>query len=222
MTEPDIQRYLDRIELQHSIRPKFTSLAAALLEKLDSAHGLMKDLPALYDVYTAAGKQLDAVGETLGVIRKDIPELVPNINAVPDDGLFRAILLCKIAQDNWDGTNEGLEEIWDATARRLFEMQYSDNQDMSIDVTVMGHVEPDVAVLLDNEYIIPKPAGVRLNTTVHEEDNFEHLLCAGIALYGSSVIDFGTAAMPDLTGIYLADETDTMLADENGTAIGDE
>ena len=46
---PDIKRYLDRTESQHIIRPKYVAAVTALLEKLDAAHGIAKDIPALFD-----------------------------------------------------------------------------------------------------------------------------------------------------------------------------
>lgn len=219
----DIERYLNRVEIQHRLRPKFIALATDLLERLDSAHDIMKAVPSLYNVNTAVGEQLDKIGEMIGIIRKDIPELVPGITPadIEDDELFRTIILSKIAQDNWDGTNEGLNEIWETTAARSFEIELKDNQNMSIDVTIMGDVDDAVATLLDNEYIVPKPMGVSIDTFIHVDNDFELTkIYSGVALYGVGTNYLGTTTQPDLTDLNpLYDETNALLLDENGTFL---
>ena len=223
MADADIQRYLDRIEMQHSVRPKYMAVVTELLEKLDSAHGIMKAVPELYNVETAVGVQLDVVGELVGVIRKDIPELIPDITAedVEDDDLIRTIILCKIAQDNWDGTNDDLIDIWETTASRLVDIDYIDNQDMTVDVIVEGPVDYEVAKLLDSEYIIPKPMGVTMHTTVDTQNDLEAAKkYFGVALYGAVQNYLGETDEPDLSGIDpLCDETDAMLLDETWTLL---
>lgn len=216
----DIERYLNRIEIQHRLRPKFIALATDLLERLDSAHDIMKQVPSLYNVNTAVGEQLDKIGEMIGIIRKDIPELVPGITPedIEDDELFRTIILSKIAQDNWDGTNEGLNEIWETTAARSFEIVLKDNQNMSIDVTIMGDVDDAVATLLDNEYIVPKPMGVSIDTFIHVDNDYSLTkIYSGVALYGVGTNYLGETTQPDLTDLNpLYDETNALLLDENG------
>lgn len=80
-----------------------------------------------------------------------------------NDDLFRYVLLAKIVQNSWDGTNENFKEIWDATMSGKMEASYYDNQDMSMDVKIAGPTEPLMVELLLHGYIVPKPLGVRMN-----------------------------------------------------------
>jgi len=221
MADEDIQRYLDRTESQHIIRPKYIAAVTALLEKLDAAHGIAKSIPGYYDVATAVGEQLDTIGEIVGVIRKTIPLYVPNVTEVPDDDLYRTIILSRIIQNNWDGTNEGFYEIWEATAATLFPVIYHDKQDMSIDVTILGEVDDHVADLIAYGYIIPKPMGVGMNTSILVENKpGEERLYAGTAMYEADIFNLGTVVMPDIESLVpLVDELNVIMMDENGVLL---
>lgn len=218
---PDIKRYLDRTESQHIIRPKYVAAVTALLEKLDAAHGIAKNIPGLFDVATAVGEQLDVLGDIVGVKRKAIPLYVPNVTDVPNDDLYRIIILSKIIQNNWDGTNEGFYDIWEATAATLFPVIYNDNQDMSIDVTILGEVDDHIADLIAYGYIIPKPMGVKTNTSILVENKpGEEQLYAGTAMYEADIFNLGTITSPDVESIVpLVDELDVVMLDENGIVI---
>lgn len=221
MADEDIQRYLDRTESQHIIRPKYIAAVTALLEKLDVAHGIAKAIPGYYDVATAVGEQLDTIGEIVGVIRKTIPLYVPNVTEVPDDDLYRTIILSKIIQNNWDGTNEGFYEIWEVTAATLFPVIYHDNQDMSIDVTILGEVDDHIADLIAYGYIIPKPMGVETNTSILVESKpGKEQLYAGTAMYEADIFNLGTVVLPDIDSIVpLVDELDVIMMDEYGVLL---
>ncbi len=217
----DIQRYLDRTESQHIIKPKYIAAVTALLEKLDAAHGIAKNIPGYFDVATAVGEQLDVIGEIVGVRRKAIPLYVPNVTDVPEDDLYRTIILTRIIQNSWDGTNEGFYEIWDEYARSLFDISYLDNQDMSIDVTIHGEVDNAIADLIAYGYIIPKPMGIKVNTSikVHSRPGPRQLY-AGTAMYEADMYKLGTVLLPDLDEIVpLTDEFDNVLMDENGVVL---
>ena len=217
----DIQRYLDRTESQHIVRPKYIAAVSALLEKLDAAHGIAKAIPGYYDVATASGAQLDAIGEIVGVIRRTIPLNVPNITETPDDDLYRMVILSKIIQNNWDGTNEGFYEIWEVTAAALFPIIYHDSQDMSIDVTILGEVDDRIADLIAYGYILPKPMGVKANVVILVESSpGKEQLYAGTAMYEADTSDLGIAAMPDIDSIDpLTDELDIVMMDEDGVLL---
>lgn len=162
---PDLQRYLDRIESQHCVRPRFMATLAALLEKLDAAHGVAKDIPKEFDVYGAVGKQLDVIGELVGVDRRFPPVEIPGYPTLLSDEAFRKLILAKIAQNHWDGTNEGFWEIWDSVLGGILDASYRDNQDMSVDVEVRGTIEPQVLEMLLRGLILPKPMGVGMRYT---------------------------------------------------------
>lgn len=221
MAEPDIQRYLDRTESQHIVRPNYVAAVTALLEKLDAAHTIAKSIPGYYDIATAEGAQLDVIGEIVGVVRKNIPLYVPNVTEVPDDDIYRIIILSKIIQNNWNGTNEGFYEIWEVTAATLFPVIYKDNQDMSIDVTILGEVDYHIADLIAYGYIIPKPMGVLMNTSIKVDNNpGERKLWVGTAMYESDIYNIGTIVLPEYEdAVPLIDELDVIMMDENGVLL---
>lgn len=167
--ERDIQRYLDGIESQHKTKPRFMATLTNILEKVDDVHGTMRTMPIAFYVHDAVGVQLDVVAELVGCNRKFPPVPIPGIEPTLDDDAFRTVILSKIIQNQWDGTNEGFHEIWQQTMQGVIDAKYTDNQDMTVSVDVRGQLQPIIMELLLYGYIVPKPAGVRLNVTVTSE-----------------------------------------------------
>lgn len=166
MSEPDIQRYLDGIESQHQSRPKFMTLLTKTLEKVDSAHGIAKDLPYYFYVQNAVGVQLDVVGALVGVDRRFPPVSIPGQPDYLTDDLYRVAILARIIQNQWDGTGGAFRDIWDATMANLMDARYYDNQDMTMDVFINGGVAPIMVELILRGYIFPKPMGVGMNVNI--------------------------------------------------------
>lgn len=167
--ERDIQRYLDGIESQHKTKPRFMATLSALLEKVDDVHATMRLMPLAFYVHKAVGAQLDVVAELVGCNRNFPPVPIPGVSPILDDDAFRTVILSKIIQNQWDGTNEGFQEIWQQTMQGVIDAKYTDNQDMSVSVDVRGQLQPVITELLLFGYIVPKPAGVQLNVTVTSE-----------------------------------------------------
>lgn len=165
----DIQRYLDGIESQHKTKPRFMATLSALLEKADDAHATMRLMPLAFYVHEAVGAQLDVVAELVGCSRNFPPVPIPGTEPTLNDDAFRTVILSKIIQNQWDGTNEGFQEIWQQTMQGVMDAKYTDNQDMSVSVDVRGQLQPVITELLLFGYIVPKPAGVQLNVTVTSE-----------------------------------------------------
>lgn len=168
MAEPDIQRYLDGIESQHKTKEKFMTHLTGVLEMIDAAHICSKDMPRAFYIHNAVGKQLDTVARYIGGDRRFPPVAIPGIPPLLTDDVFRKVLLAKIVQNQWDGTEETFREIWENTFRDEIDANYYDNQDMTMDVNVYGYTEPIMVELILAGYIIPKPNGVGLNVNIAE------------------------------------------------------
>ena len=167
MAEKDIQRYIDGIESQHKTRPKYIAHLSAMLEKVDAAHGAAKDMPAAFYVLQASGEQLDVIGINVGVDRRFPLVSIPGLPGKLSDSVYRKVILAKIVQNQWDGTEETFREIWDNTVGADgLDAYYQDNQDMTMDVMISGTMEPIMTELILAGYIFPKPLGVKVNVSV--------------------------------------------------------
>ena len=74
------ERYLDLITSQHRQRPRFAAAVGALVKPLCDLEVLLQDMRHAFDVDTAVGVQLDAVGVRVGRSR--------NVRAPLDDVYF--------------------------------------------------------------------------------------------------------------------------------------
>lgn len=161
--ENQITDYLDNIESQHRTKTRFIETLRTILAMIDHGTEVAEEMPLDFYVQNAVGTQLDILGEIIGADRRFPPVSVPGYPETLNDDLFRYVLLAKIVQNSWDGTNENFKEIWDATMSGKMEASYYDNQDMSMDVKITGPTEPLMVELLLHGYILPKPLGVRMN-----------------------------------------------------------
>ena len=173
MADVDIQRYLDGIESQHATKPKFMAHVTALLEKVDDVTRVVKDMPRAFYVREAVGAQLDVDGGIVGVDRRFPPVSIPGMPTLLDDETFRKVILARIVQNGWDGTNETFKDMWDATAGGELDAVYYDNQDMSMDIHITGYTEPTMIEMILRGYIVPKPGGVGLNVELTDDTIME-------------------------------------------------
>lgn len=183
----ELQDYLALVTSQHAQRPKFLAVLSAILAPLIAAEAAALSLPAAFDLDTAVGVQLDAVGAWIGrtrVVTTPLPSVFFSFGisglgfgegvwkgpydatdgrTILDDDSYRFLLRGKIAANTWDGTLSGAA----AAMTFAFEGQtgslliVQDNQDMTMSVGVAGAI-PDVVItsLLTAGYIPVKPEGV--------------------------------------------------------------
>ena len=184
MTNED---YLNLITSEHRGKEKFEATVVAGVSPFSKLQAVMLGLPADFDIDSAVGVQLDAVGAWIGRSRRIDTPLVgvyftwddlasdgwdsgiwkgpfdPDSGLVdlPDDS-YRVLLKAKIAANSWDGTIPGAYAIW-ATVFTNSQLVIQDNQDMSMVVGVAGQPLSIVdQALLTNGYIPLKPEGVRI------------------------------------------------------------
>jgi len=171
----DIQRYLNLITSEHQNKPKFAAWLMAPLGILDDGVTLANNLSNYFDLDTAVGAQLDILGDIIGVKRTVSFQPTTYYSAgvmgtttlitpspVLDDDYYRLILRAKILQNMWDGTLPSLYGIWNTLFTNTY-LIVKDNQDMSMNVLIIGFSSQLQKDLAANGYLIPKPQGVRVS-----------------------------------------------------------
>lgn len=179
--------YTGLITSQHADKPKFKAVVEAVTQGLVDNINLCAALTEHFNLDTAVGVQLDAVGLWVGASRRlKLPlevyfewdgsvilgwdsgswqgefDPVTGLVLLPDDA-FRRLIRSKIAANNWDGTIPGAIAVWDIAFDGGQTIIIQDNQDMSM---VVGFVGPALSAidqaLLTGGYTPLKPAGVRI------------------------------------------------------------
>ena len=208
MAESDILRYLNGIESQHNGKPRYMAHLAAILEKLDASSGIASDLTDCFKIETAAGKQLDIIGRLVGASRTIAGR------ALTDDE-YRILIYSRIFANHWDGTNEQFKKNWDETLGRIIGALYTDNQDMTVDLIVLGRVDEDILNLLTNPDVVPRPMGVKYNYINRLPDaNGRVQIYTGVAMYCSQFQHFSADEAPDF-------DEEEILADGLGRILYD-
>jgi len=181
---PNNQHYLERVTPQHKKR-KFLKWLDANIQPFYDAELLLKSMDDKFHLFDSVGVQLDVTGDIVG--RERVLSFDPADGSSPilDDETYRLLQKAKISMNQWDGTIPGVLELWD----NLFPQHrliIQDNQDMTMDLYVMGLFTPLETELLVKGYIAPKPMGVFIRLTfVYESEPFELYLSAGGHRHGS-------------------------------------
>lgn len=154
-----IEKYLNLVTSEHRNKPNFIAWLTSALEKVEDAAGAISGITSAFDIDNAEGVQLDAIGEIVG--RKRTLEFQPSDGSAPklSDSAYRMVLKAKVLQNQWDGTIPGVHSIW-KTVFPQYDLIIEDNQNMTMKVTVVGTSTPLQNILIQNHYIVPKPAGV--------------------------------------------------------------
>ena len=143
----NLESYLEMFPTATREKPRFMALAGEVLTQAAELLALVQaGIPAAYDLETASGRQLDALGELLNV-----PRPLPSTS----DEDYRFLLRARIAVHHWDGTNESLPEVL-AAAFPGRNAKLIDNQDGTVTASVSGNLPFSL------EELFPVPAGVRL------------------------------------------------------------
>jgi hypothetical protein len=183
-----LDEYLALIPAQHRHKPRYMATVEALLKPLQGTGDLLEELRLAFDLDTAIGAQLDAVGVRVGRSRLvDAPldgvyfswdtegvgwdegiwkgphDPDYGLVSLPDD-LYRLLLMGKVAANAWDSTIPHAYEIWNTafggTSSIIF---IEDHQDMSMTVGISGKALAALFLrLLLRGYVPLKPEGVRV------------------------------------------------------------
>lgn len=163
--------YIKLITSEYAKQPLFNRYVEEFLKRISPTVDNLNDFDILFNLETAIGDQLDAIGELLNVSR-NLPTDDENVPATLDDDLYRKVLKSAIYKYHWDGTRKSLEEILNIIFPNV-PVDFVDNQDMSYTVRVIDPTfsKTDLA-LLQLGYILPKPSGVRVNYEIQDKPLF--------------------------------------------------
>ena len=180
--------YTSLITSEHVSKPRFSAMVAAVAQCFADQINVMQSIPAAFDLDTAVGVQLDAIGLWAGLTRqvKTPLNVYFSLDAANlgfdqgnwqgpfdpatgltslDDATFRTLIRAKIAANSWDGTVPGAAaayaNLFTGSGRNIF---IQDNQDMTMTVGVYGAIPSALLrALISGGYLHLKPEGVRVN-----------------------------------------------------------
>lgn len=181
------EEYKDLITSYLRGMPNYTATVGATVAPLADLQAFFDTLPQAFDLDTAVGVQLDAVGEWVGRSRYvNIPianvwfsfdtdglgwdqgvwkgPFDPDVGIYAlDDETYRLLLRCKIAANQWDGTVPSAKAALDAFFNTAGTLTFiEDRQDMSMVFGIAGTLPNAVMLaLFANGYVPLKPMGVR-------------------------------------------------------------
>lgn len=155
----DVNGYLNLIPDANYQKPKYMRFIEAILEQSLDLTALCYSYDLAYDLRNASGKQLDIIGDLLGVSR--FLRFMPTTGSrYMSDTEYRLILMLKIAQNAWDGTNESAREIYKSIFEGYLYIEYVDNMDGSVDILVSGTPSSREAEILNSTNGLLVPVGI--------------------------------------------------------------
>lgn len=202
------EKYLNKVTSQHKTKPKFMTWLEENLKVIDGISDVLENMDLEFDIYKARGKQLDILGDIVG--RSRSLDFQPADGSDPrlNDDLYRIVQLAKISINQWDGTIPGVVELW----KNLFpeyQIIIQDNQDMTMNLSIIGLTSAFEKELMSRGYIAPKPEGVRLNyefyAHLYKVDN-SAFFYADASMYHHYHID-GKATVAKDTKVYVTEST---------------
>lgn len=182
----DVTPWLDLVPAPNNVQPDFMAMLTASLQPLADTLAAEQSMPTIFDLDTAVGAQLDALGQWVGITR-NLQVAITGVYFAwdtvglgwdqgawqgpgdPSTGLvvlpdpqYRTLLRAKIANNQWDGTIPGAYAIYGVLfAGTGFGINIKDNQNMTMTVTVTGPpLDALTAAIVTGGYLDLKPAGV--------------------------------------------------------------
>ena len=96
------------------------------------------------------------------IIKGCSPEDMEDFGIIKDE-VYRIMIKARIIHNIWKGNVLDLYEMWDNLFDETKGIQIQDLQDMSFNIVMIGDFPDIIRELIIHGYIIPKPAGVRIN-----------------------------------------------------------
>jgi hypothetical protein len=164
--------YQNLLTSQYANSSKLQAFLYLLLKKFDDVSQCLVQMDTAFDLDGAIGAQLDMLGQIAGVSRTLPFQPSFDVSPVLNDATYRLLIMAKIGQNQWDGTQGALYAIW----HNLFPtvtIAVADNQNMTatlfigglpssilIDMIVGFAANGATSGTVKNGLIIPRPEGV--------------------------------------------------------------
>ena len=210
----DTNFYLDLIPSDNYTKPKFMSLVKSVLEGAVDTGAIDETIEDSFDVYNAAGVQLDIIGELVGISRL-LPFTLDSGTREMDDEEYRLMILLKIAKNNWDGTNEGVRKAY-ASVLNGYDVNVIDHQDMTLTVVFFGAVSTRTVSILANMDFLLRPAGVLINLEI--SNDVESPIYCGTGISGISALD-GVTMVEQGEGLFVGDVQEMYVSDLHNMTV---
>lgn len=157
--------YINLLTSLYRNKPKFQEWLDILITPYSDIGNLSETMYQYFDVDFAIGVQLDVLGYIVGVERI-LPYLPASTsNPILNDDDFRVLIKAEIIKNNWDGKIIDLQNLWET----LFpnnSLKITDNQDMSVSISIGGSLSTIVQEMFNNGLLVPKPQCVKTNLTI--------------------------------------------------------
>lgn len=156
----DLEKYYDdTLIIQYYDKPK---ARATVKEWVDCMSGdaLLIELSSAFDIDTAIGKQLDAIGGFVGLLRNGL-----------NDDKYRILLMLKILKNNIYPSMKNIDDVLFNYFGSLILM--NNNKDMTI-TYILNNELGEVMLILVNENLLPAPLGVGVNVIVRTNPDQEY------------------------------------------------
>ena len=121
----NVEQYLDYIPTENSRKPKFMGMLRGILTPGVQLQSVIQNVGA-FDVNSAAGRQLDILGEYIGVSR-ELNYVPASGETVLNDTDFSMILRMRVAQEAWSGSNDEVMDVYNIAAGNDLNIHYEDN-----------------------------------------------------------------------------------------------
>lgn len=187
----NVAPYLDLVTSEHNLKPDFMAMLEQVFQPLADNKAVCDAMTVLFDIDTAKGLQLDAIGLWVGRSRRlkvPITGVYFTFNTGPGfnqgifrgpyspadslidlpDASYRTLLKATIAANHWDGTVVGATEAYAIVFGPAgYQMLIVDHQNMTMEVILGGPVPDAVTLaLLLGGYLNLKPSGVRVTNYI--------------------------------------------------------
>ena len=175
MTENEIielvsvtEEYASLVSEKNYRKNNFMLLLRSVLRPGIALDTVLDSFNSAFDINNAAGAQLDTIGLLVGVERT-LAHAPSEGGIEMDDEEFRMMILMKIAQNFWDGTNKGAADTYKSVFGDRFTFAQSDNLNMTVSISCFGLSSSRIIEILAYTNNILVPAGVSATITVNGE-----------------------------------------------------
>lgn len=185
----DVSKYKQLITSEHSSRPKFSDMVGVSVAPNVDLQNSYSLTPFLYDLDSAVGAQLDAVGQWVGISRQLRTALtgvyfeldtvgvgfdagvwlgpydpVTGLTALPDE-FYRLAIRARVLNNSWDGSKQALYDLTSiifGSAGYTFYVE--DYANLTIGIGLLGPTTPPpiLVAMLNNGLLDVKPVTIQI------------------------------------------------------------